>query len=154
MSGSLTMRCGTWQMETKWSLKIFISCPHIKLFLKREKTICYFQKFWSFGNLNLKVIFITMKMTTLVNWKSNFTKYKFSNTSRGTPLKGSILQSSSEACPAQSQNVRFKNLFDMNRRFPRLHTVLQPSGGSALHNIWLPFAKLKLNKTCNKSALI
>ena len=33
----------------------------------------------SFGNLNLKVIFITMKMTTLVNWKSNLTKYKFSN---------------------------------------------------------------------------
>ena len=82
MSGVLTMRCGTWQMETKWSLKIFISCPHSshKTLLKEREDNLLFSKMLSFGNLNLKVIFITMKMTTLVNWKSNLTKYKFNNT--------------------------------------------------------------------------
>ena len=59
-----------------------------KTLLKEREDNLLFSKMLSLGNLNLKVIFITMKMTTLVNWKSNLTKYKFSNTSRGTHSKG------------------------------------------------------------------
>ena len=60
-----------------------------KTLLKEREDNLLFSKMLSFGNLNLKVIFITMKMTTLVNWKSNLTKYKFNKyPTDGTHFKG------------------------------------------------------------------